>query len=118
MNDFDIINLEAEINELQRDAARGARALAVVQTDCFKVDLKAYIEKRKIDVSEGSVWRPGCLPEIGAVALGCAYNGGRQDECQNMVNIFEIWVEQGKSAAEKINKAIEKLARLQKEQKQ
>ncbi len=64
-----------------------------------------YLTKRSVDLSRGSSWKPGTgVFNTDAVALGAAYNGGREEECMNLATVLGIWVEQGRSAAEKLAK--------------
>jgi hypothetical protein len=91
----------AELNLL---VARGARALVIIESAGWKNDVLPYLVKRETELCVGAVWRPGNTPEVGAVALGSSYNGGRYDECKNLDNVLKIWVELAESANAELTK--------------
>jgi hypothetical protein len=93
-----------EERALGLESARGERAKAVMSLAGWIKDIVPYLEQREVELSKGSSWRPGNSTDTGAVLLGCAYNGGRQDECKNLVNQLKIWEEQGTVAAVKLIK--------------
>lgn len=96
---------------LMVEISRGERAKVVLSSACWKTDVEPYLERRASELTRGSSWKPGSnIFSVDAVALGAAYNGGREEECFNLSNILNIWVEQGKVAHDK-------LVKLQKEHK-
>lgn len=90
---------------LQKEAAKGQRAKAILESAGWKQDVQPYITNRLAELARGSSWRPGCSTDTGAVLLGCSYNGGREDECLNLQTQLNIWIEQGRIAQEKLDKA-------------
>jgi hypothetical protein len=90
--------------EFLQAIAKGQRAKEILSCPCWKKDIEPYIQGRIIDLSRGSSWRPGGSSTTDLTAMGCAYNGGREDECNNLSNILLIWIKQGEIAAEKLEK--------------
>jgi hypothetical protein len=88
--------------ELQPIIAKGQRARYILQTTGWNHDVKPYLAMREAELSKGSSWKPGGSTDIGAIAIGAAYNGGRQDECFNLQNQLLIWEEQGNIAQKKL----------------
>jgi len=95
---------DERFEELNSLVARGARALAILESPGWKQDVLPYLKLRGPELSVGALWRPGDSLDVGAVALGSSYNGGRFDECKNLDNTLRIWVELAESA----NKELEK----------
>jgi len=88
-----------------QEIARGERARELLGSKVWVADVLPYLDKRVVDLSRGSSWKPGTgVFNTDAVALGAAFNGGREEECLNLSNQLDIWVEQGCIAAEKLNK--------------
>jgi len=94
--------------ELQPVIAKGQRAKAILDSGGWAQDVVPYLMVREAELSKGSSWKPGSSTDTGAVLLGCAYNGGRQDECRNLYNVLEIWAEQGRIACIKLEEARKK----------
>ena len=88
--------------ELLAAIAKGTRAHALLVSECWTKDIVGYLTTRENDLSKGSSWKPGGSADVGTVAMGCAYNGGRQDECINLWNQLTIWEDQGQVAAVKL----------------
>ena len=90
---------------LLQEIARGERAKAIRHSAAWCTDIVPYLEKRKGDLSHGSSWKPASgIFNVDAVALGSAYNGGREEECGQLSAQLEIWIEQGRIAAENLAK--------------
>lgn len=91
--------------ECLKDIARGERARALLGSAVWATDVVPYLNKRSVDLSHGSSWKPSTgVFNTDAVALGAAFNGGREEECMNLPTVLGIWVEQGLGAAEKLSK--------------
>ena len=90
---------------LQKEAAKGQRAKAILACSGWIQDVEPYLTDRIAALAKGSSWHPGGSTDTGAVLLGCSYNGGREDECLNLRTQLNIWVEQGRIAQEKLDKA-------------
>lgn len=88
----------------QKEAAKGQRAKAILACSGWMQDVEPYLIERENELSKGSSWKPGASTDVGAVAMGSAFNGGRQSECFNLKNILGIWVENGRIAQEKLDK--------------
>lgn len=97
--------LEKMEKELQPAIAKGLRARSVLNSGAWQQDVEPYLIGHEVDLSRGSSWKPGDSTDTGAVLLGCAFNGGRQSECLNLRNQLMIWDEQGRVAADKLEKA-------------
>jgi len=96
--------------ELQPVIAKGERARSLLGSGCWKSDVEPYLMVRCADLQRGSGWKPATgVFSVDAVAMGAAYNGGREDECLNLRNVLTIWVEQGRNAAEKLKKGQESI---------
>lgn len=93
---------EKDEQHLQAETAKGARAREILHSGGWMQDVVPYLLVREAELSKGSSWKPGGPATAELVAMGCAYNGGRQDECLNLRNVLEIWAEQGRVAAEKL----------------
>ena len=103
----DLSRLEAELLPV---IAKGERAKALLDSGCWKSDVEPYLMVRSADLQRGSGWKPSSgVFSVDAVAMGAAYNGGREDECLNLRNTLNIWVEQGHLAALKLLKEQEKI---------
>ena len=97
---------------LQPVMARGERARSLLGSGCWKSDVEPYLMVRCADLQRGSGWKPSTgVFSVDAVAMGAAYNGGREDECLNLRNVLNIWVEQGRLAGEELKKEQEKIKR-------
>jgi len=96
--------------ELQPVIAKGERARSLLGSGCWKSDVEPYLMVRCADLQRGSGWKPSTgVFSVDAVAMGAAYNGGREDECLNLRNTLNIWVEQGRQAADKLKKGQESI---------
>ena len=96
--------------ELQPVIAKGERARSLLGSGCWKSDVEPYLMVRCADLQRGSGWKPATgVFSVDAVAMGAAYNGGREDECLNLRNMLNKWAEQGRVAAAKLQKEQERI---------
>jgi len=99
---------KARRRRLREAIYRGQRVAAFLKSEFWKADLEPLLAARATGLKVGSLWRPGGgLPSCEAVALGCAYNGGRHDENVTLLRQIRLWEAEGTAARVKMKKLLE-----------
>lgn len=79
------------------DYARGKRAKAFLESEFWTLDLGPHWKDRLVDLGLGALWEPSNEKTFDAVALGCAFNGGRSKEITITMSEFKEWLEKGEN---------------------
>ena len=80
------------------DYTKSKRVRAFLESEFWKLDLGPEWKDRQVELGLGALWSPVNKNEIGAVALGCAFNGGRSAEIEQTMSDFKVWLEKGERA--------------------
>ena len=89
-------------DELRQEASRGERVKALLQSPCWQQDVMPYIQKMCSKLGVGALWKPTDSASVDMVALGCAFNGGRDEGLKDINSKLNIWIEQGEVASKKL----------------
>ena len=82
---------------------RYGRLLALKQTPFWKEDIEPFLDHEERATEKGSLWSPEKgIPTVDAVALGSAFNGGRNDEITRFRGFLIRCEHEGKAAMEKL----------------
>ena len=92
------------IEDLRKEAVRGVRAREFLESPIWKEHFAPFLKKREVELGVGALWRPGDKNTIDAVALGCAFNGGRQAQIVDVLEELDVWVKTGEYASEELKK--------------
>lgn len=100
--------LEAKRKEQEKEAlrptiAKGARLRNIQQSSGWQ-DILAYLDGLKVELAVGALWKPQHRPEIDVVAMGCAFNGGRVEQIDDLKRKLDTWIEQGMVATQQLEK--------------
>lgn len=87
---------------LRSRITRAERLRALVNAPGWQKDMLPYLANLIIELGTGGLWNPNNKAEIDAVALGCAFNGGRVEQINDVTRKLDIWIEQGVDASSEL----------------
>lgn len=91
--------------DLRIRSARAARLRRFQASDFYMRDFHPWLQQQKREIEKGSLWHPEQgMSNCEAVALGCAYNGGREKAIKSLEKLFELIKEQGERAVAELNR--------------
>lgn len=95
----------ASDEELTLRARRYVRIRDLLASPAWKEDLLPYLKSELAGVGRDTTWRPGAgLPQIESIALGCAYQGGKEDALLEVGAKIQSWHDEGLRAKETLEK--------------
>lgn len=91
--------------ELTIRVRRYFRVREMLDSPAWKEDVLPFLEKELAAVGSNTTWRPGSgLPQLEAIALGCAYQGGAEDALKKFLFRVKTWMVEGVKAREELDK--------------
>lgn len=91
--------------ELTLRVRRFFRVRDLLESPAWKEDLLPFLEGELKVVGRNTTWHPGSgLPKLESIALGCAYQGGREDALVEVGARVQSWYDEGKRAKEALER--------------
>lgn len=88
--------------ELFAQAKAGLAMRRFIESTAWTEGMAPMLKKQEEELGPGGLWKPGNLPTMEAVGLGCAFNGGRLEQLKVFRQLMNIVLERGEKAVEKL----------------
>ena len=93
--------MEKERQQLEQQVIRGRRVKTFFESNFFKTDFEPWCKEEMGNIAHGRIWKPNAAT-ADQVAMATCFNSGRYVQLEEMLLIFESWVEKGETAAKKL----------------
>lgn len=92
---------ESETLDLKKQVTRGRRADIFMRSETWR-DMEAELARRQGEMALGCHWTPSKNMTVDSTALLTAFNSGRSEELEHLQQIWQLWINDGQEAAEKL----------------